>query len=85
MVQAVQYPALEQLLVADPDLDWIALGAVLLEPGGNQRHIASSPGAACALIERLWCPVQVDAVGSVLSVKWLLAEHRLDALGHGKR
>ena len=33
MVQTIEDPALQKLLVTNSDLDWVALGTVLFEPG----------------------------------------------------
>ena len=45
VVQAVQHGQLQQLLVADPYLDWIVGWAVLIEPVVDQRHIHRAPCA----------------------------------------
>jgi len=80
VMQAIEDPAFQQLLVRDTDLDGISLRAVLFEPVGDKGDVAGSAGLACSLVERCRRPVEVDAIGCVLSKQRLLGEDRFDII-----
>lgn len=56
VVQAVEYPTLEQLLVADAHFNWIPLRCVLFEPRRDKRHITCPSCSTSSLIEWRRCP-----------------------------
>ena len=68
-MQRVEDVVLEQLLVADPDLDGLAGWAVLTVPGLDQGNVQRSPATAGAQVERPGRPQQSDAVGRVVTVQ----------------
>ena len=68
MVQTVQDPALQEFLVADSNLDWVALRTVLFEPRGNEWYIARAACPSCSLVVGSWCPIEVDSICGILSV-----------------
>ena len=76
-MQTIQDPALEQLLVADSDLDRVTLRAVFFEPGGDERHVTCAACSSSPLIIRSGGPIEVDTICCVLSIQWLICEQRL--------
>ena len=84
MMQAVQDPALKELLVADSHFDRVALRAVLFEPRRDERYIASSPGSTRPLVVWRRSPVQIDAIRCIFSVQRLIGKHWLDSIRQAK-
>ena len=67
MLQCIEHKILEQLLIADPDLDLHrqARRAVLSVPGLHQGDIYSSSGAARPEVERSVSPEQCNTIGNL--------------------
>jgi hypothetical protein len=85
-VKSVEDVALEQLLVADTDLDGVVTRAALLVPGLDNRHVKNTASAAGALVEGLRRPVECDTISSILGIDFgnAVVEQRLEALGQSK-
>mmetsp|Transcript_22146 Transcript_22146/g.49255 ORF Transcript_22146/g.49255 Transcript_22146/m.49255 type:complete len:334 (+) Transcript_22146:5419-6420(+) len=84
VVQAVEHPALEQLLIGDAHLDGVVVRAVLLEPLVHKGHVVGTPRQPGALVERPGGPVERDAERRVVSVERLLVEDGVEVLGQGE-
>ena len=82
MMEAVENPTLQELLVTDAHLHWVALWAVLLEPLRDQGYIVAAPGLTRAPVKRLRCPIETNGVGRVLILYWLLFKDRIHLLWH---
>mmetsp|Transcript_26458 Transcript_26458/g.83860 ORF Transcript_26458/g.83860 Transcript_26458/m.83860 type:complete len:710 (-) Transcript_26458:29-2158(-) len=75
VVQLVQHPDLQQLLVRHAHLDRVIGGAVLLVPLSGERHVLCTPHVATAQVEGPGCPVQRDAVrGAVCEERRVVKE-----------
>mmetsp|Transcript_889 Transcript_889/g.2132 ORF Transcript_889/g.2132 Transcript_889/m.2132 type:complete len:706 (-) Transcript_889:1206-3323(-) len=62
VVELVQHPDLQELLVRDAHLDGVVGRAVLFVPLSGEGHVLGTPHVAAAQVEGSWCPVKSDAV-----------------------
>lgn len=72
MVQAVENPALQELLVADTHFNRVSLWAVLLEPRADEWDITGTSGAPSSLVERSRGVIEINTAGGVLCIERLL-------------
>jgi len=84
MIQLVEDPDFQKLLVGNSYLNRVALRASFFEPGRYEWDVIASTGGTSSLIERFWGPVEVDCTDSFLIVERLLTQYRLDSLWKGK-
>ncbi len=66
LVQRIEDPVLEELLVADADLDGVLLRAALLEPGGNEGDVEGPARGAGFFVEGVRRPQKRDALSDLL-------------------
>mmetsp|Transcript_7034 Transcript_7034/g.20668 ORF Transcript_7034/g.20668 Transcript_7034/m.20668 type:complete len:555 (-) Transcript_7034:1166-2830(-) len=74
LVELVQHPALEQLLVGHAHLHRVVRRAALLEPGVDEGHVERAPRAAPAQVEGPRRPVERDAARRRVRVEGLVLE-----------
>mmetsp|Transcript_33281 Transcript_33281/g.109100 ORF Transcript_33281/g.109100 Transcript_33281/m.109100 type:complete len:1053 (+) Transcript_33281:4096-7254(+) len=80
VVQLVEHPHLQQLLVGHAHLHRVVGRAVLLVPLASQWHILCSAHVAAAQVERPRSPVERDAVRSAVREQWRVVQQRLHRL-----
>mmetsp|Transcript_14739 Transcript_14739/g.38930 ORF Transcript_14739/g.38930 Transcript_14739/m.38930 type:complete len:664 (+) Transcript_14739:435-2426(+) len=80
VVQLVEHPHLQQLLVGHTHLHWVVGRAVLLVPLASQRHVLCSAHVAAAQVERPRSPVERDAVRSAVREQRCVIQQRLHGL-----
>ena len=74
VVQLVEHPALEELLVAHAHLDRVVRRAALVEPAVHERHVQCAAHSSLAQVERARRPVHADARRGVVRVQRPLLE-----------
>ena len=77
VVQLVQHPHLQELLVRDTHLHWVIRRAVLFVPLSNEWNILCTSHVATAKVERSGCPIQRDAVGRAVREERSVLKQRL--------
>ena len=84
VMELIQDPDLEQLLVGNTDLDWVALGAAFLEPRRHNGDVVAPAGEACPPVEGLRGPEKIDGADCALVEEGLFAQDRLHAFRKGE-
>ena len=77
MVQLVENPDLQELLVGHAHLHRVVRGTVLLVPLPNKRNILCTSHVAAAKVEGPWCPVERDAVRCAVREERSVLKQRL--------
>mmetsp|Transcript_20098 Transcript_20098/g.58313 ORF Transcript_20098/g.58313 Transcript_20098/m.58313 type:complete len:589 (-) Transcript_20098:72-1838(-) len=81
MVQLVEHPHLQQLLVGHTHLDRVIRGAVLLVPLADERNVLRTAHVAAAHVEGSRRPIQGDAVRGAVGEERRVVKKRPDLAG----
>lgn len=81
VLQRVEDVILQQLLVADANLNRVTWWAVLLVPSFDQRDVVSATASARSHVEWTRSPQERDSVGCVVGVKRRVLQERLNVVG----
>jgi len=82
VVETVEDPALQELLIADSDLDGVGLSTPFLEPGGDEGDIHCSSGPPSPLREGPRGPEEGDSLGSLVVTERLGVQKGGEVCGH---
>ena len=78
LVELVEDPAFQELLVRDADLDGVVRGAPFFKPRVDQRNVERAPRPASPQVERPWGEVQRDPARRRVRIQRPLREERLE-------